>query len=196
MSQPTVSRALAPLVQAGQVQKVGAARSQRYVLPRTVRGVGREVPVMRVDEQGQASPFARLVPLARRCHLGGRGRRPEPAARRPALVSGRHAPTRLHGPHLCPCPPRAAAGHRPAPLERRRRAARPGPVWRRPAWQPGGGRGGVSALSHPAPARLARRVARRLPAHWPSRPCRARCRGSSAGGEQPKFCTAPAAGAM
>ena len=33
-SQPTVSRALAPLIQAGQVQKVGAARSQRYVLPR------------------------------------------------------------------------------------------------------------------------------------------------------------------
>ena len=44
-SQPTVSRALAPLIQAGQVQKVGAARSQRYVLPRAVPGVGREVPL-------------------------------------------------------------------------------------------------------------------------------------------------------
>ena len=63
VSQPTVSRALAPLVQTGQVQKVGAARSQRYVLPRTVPGVGREVPVMRVNERGQASPFASLVPL-------------------------------------------------------------------------------------------------------------------------------------
>lgn len=63
VSQPTVSRALAPLLQSGQVQKVGAARSQRYVLPRTVAGVGREVPVMRVDAQGRASPFARLVPL-------------------------------------------------------------------------------------------------------------------------------------
>ena len=63
VSQSTVSRALAPLVQAGQVQKVGAARSQRYVLPRTVPGVGREVPVMRVNEHGQASPFASLVPL-------------------------------------------------------------------------------------------------------------------------------------
>ena len=63
VSQPTVSRALAPLIQAGQVQKVGAARSQRYVLPRTVAGVGREVPVMRVDAQGRPSPFARLVPL-------------------------------------------------------------------------------------------------------------------------------------
>ncbi|MDP3650795.1 MAG: type II toxin-antitoxin system HipA family toxin YjjJ [Rhodoferax sp.] len=62
-SQPTVSRALAPLIQSGQVQKVGAARSQRYVLPRTVPGVGREVPVMRVDARGQATPFARMVPL-------------------------------------------------------------------------------------------------------------------------------------
>ena len=63
VSQPTVSRALAPLIQSGQVQKVGAARSQRYVLPRTVPGVGREVPVMRVNAQGQATPFARMVPL-------------------------------------------------------------------------------------------------------------------------------------
>ncbi|MBT9512927.1 MAG: type II toxin-antitoxin system HipA family toxin YjjJ [Acidovorax sp.] len=63
VSQPTVSRALAPLIQAGQVQKVGAARSQRYVLPRTVPGVGNEVLVMHIDAQGHPSPFARLVPL-------------------------------------------------------------------------------------------------------------------------------------
>ncbi len=63
VSQPTVSRALAPLIQAGQVQKVGAARSQRYVLPRTVPGVGNEVRVMRIDAQGRPAPFARLVPL-------------------------------------------------------------------------------------------------------------------------------------
>ena len=63
-SQPTVSRALAPLIQSAQVQKVGAARSQRYVLPRSVAGIGREVPIMRVDAQGQPSPFARLLPLA------------------------------------------------------------------------------------------------------------------------------------
>ncbi|NMM20921.1 MAG: type II toxin-antitoxin system HipA family toxin YjjJ [Rhodoferax sp.] len=63
-SQPTVSRALAPLIQSGQVQKVGAARSQRYVLPRAIAGVGREVPIMRVNAHGQPSPFARLVPLA------------------------------------------------------------------------------------------------------------------------------------
>ena len=63
VSQPTVSRALAPLIQSGQVQKVGAARTQRYVLPRAVPGVGREVQVMRIDTQGLASPFARMVPL-------------------------------------------------------------------------------------------------------------------------------------
>ncbi|WP_296510180.1 type II toxin-antitoxin system HipA family toxin YjjJ [Rhodoferax sp.] len=64
VSQPTVSRALAPLIQAGEVQKVGAARKQRYVLPRTVRDVGRSVPVMRIDAQGQPGPFGRMVPLA------------------------------------------------------------------------------------------------------------------------------------
>jgi hypothetical protein len=64
VSQPTVSRALAPLIQSGQVQKVGAARKQRYVLPRTVRDVGRSVPVMRIDTSGKPSPFARMVPLA------------------------------------------------------------------------------------------------------------------------------------
>ena len=63
VSQPTVSRALAPLIQAGQVQKVGAARSQRYLLPRTVPGVGNEVLVMHIDPQGRPSPFARMVPL-------------------------------------------------------------------------------------------------------------------------------------
>ena len=63
VSQPTVSRALAPLIQSGQVQKVGAARSQRYVLPRTVSGVGRSVPIVRIDAQGRASAFGQLVPL-------------------------------------------------------------------------------------------------------------------------------------
>lgn len=64
VSQPTVSRALAPLILSGEVQKVGAARKQRYVLPRTVRDVGRTVPVMRIGAHGRPSPFARMVPLA------------------------------------------------------------------------------------------------------------------------------------
>ena len=64
VSQPTVSRALAPLIRSGQVQKVGAARSQRYVLARQVPGVGSTVPVMCVDTQGRPAPFARMVALA------------------------------------------------------------------------------------------------------------------------------------
>jgi hypothetical protein len=63
VSQPTISRAMASLIQSGQVQKVGAARSQRYVLPRNVVGAGCEVPIMRIDSQGQPTPFARMVPL-------------------------------------------------------------------------------------------------------------------------------------
>ena len=63
VSQPTVSRALTPLIQSGQVLKVGAARQQRYVVPRTVAGVGQVVPVMRVDAHGQPAPFARMVLL-------------------------------------------------------------------------------------------------------------------------------------
>ena len=63
VSQPTVSRALAPLIQSGEVRKVGAARSQRYIVPRVVAGVGREVLVMRVDATGRAAPFGRMVPL-------------------------------------------------------------------------------------------------------------------------------------
>jgi hypothetical protein len=64
VSQPTVSRLLAPLVRNGQVLKVGAARSQRYLLPRHVDGVGSSVPIRELDEQGHSRPFVTLVPLA------------------------------------------------------------------------------------------------------------------------------------
>ena len=63
VSQPTVSRALAPLVRAGRVRKVGAARSQRYLLPRVVAGVGADIPLLRVDTAGVPAPFGRMVPL-------------------------------------------------------------------------------------------------------------------------------------
>ncbi len=63
-SQPTVSRALAPLLHTGRVRKVGAARSQRYVLPRAVPGVGAPLPIVRIDARGQPSPFGQLTPLA------------------------------------------------------------------------------------------------------------------------------------
>ena len=63
VSQPTVSRALAPLVRAGRVRKVGAARSQRYLLPRAVAGVGYDIPLLRVNTAGVPAPFGRMVPL-------------------------------------------------------------------------------------------------------------------------------------
>ncbi|MGE0100496.1 MAG: type II toxin-antitoxin system HipA family toxin YjjJ [Hydrogenophaga sp.] len=63
VSQPTVSRALAPLLRSGQVLRAGAARSRRYLLPRPIEGVGNEVPMMRVDALGRASAFGRMVPL-------------------------------------------------------------------------------------------------------------------------------------
>ncbi|MDP3190283.1 type II toxin-antitoxin system HipA family toxin YjjJ [Rhodoferax sp.] len=63
VSQPTVSRWLVPLLRSGQVLKAGAARSQRYLLPRPVEGVGSVVPMMRVDAEGRATAFGRMVPL-------------------------------------------------------------------------------------------------------------------------------------
>ncbi len=63
ISQPTVSRALAPLIQSGEVRALGAARSRRYLLPRNIEDVGREIPVMRVDAQGAVTSFGRMVPL-------------------------------------------------------------------------------------------------------------------------------------
>jgi hypothetical protein len=63
VSQPTVSRALAPLLRNASVQKIGAARSQMYVAPRHVERVGAEVPVVKVDAGGDASAFGRIVPL-------------------------------------------------------------------------------------------------------------------------------------
>lgn len=67
VSQSTISRALSPLVHTGQVHKVGNARHQRYVLARSVRDVGSTIPVMRIDHQGRITPFARLTPLANGC---------------------------------------------------------------------------------------------------------------------------------
>ena len=63
VSQPTMSRALAPLIAAGTVRKVGAARAQRYVLPRHIAGVGCALPVMRMDTKGRVSPFAHMTLL-------------------------------------------------------------------------------------------------------------------------------------
>lgn len=63
VSQPTVSRALAPLIRSAEILKVGAARSQMYIVPRHVERVGTEVPVTRIDAAGNPVPFGRIVPL-------------------------------------------------------------------------------------------------------------------------------------
>ena len=63
LSQPTVSRALSALVKQGRLLKVGAARSQQYLLPRHIEGVGSQIGMVRVDTQGRVGPFARMVAL-------------------------------------------------------------------------------------------------------------------------------------
>jgi hypothetical protein len=64
-SQATVSRALAPLLKAGTVLRVGAARNQAYVMPRQVPGIASPiVPVMKVDAEGAVSRFGTLIPAA------------------------------------------------------------------------------------------------------------------------------------
>ena len=64
VSQPTVSRALAPALAAGHIARVGAGRSQRYLLPRTVEGVGNQVLIHAVQASGALVPFGTLYPLS------------------------------------------------------------------------------------------------------------------------------------
>ncbi|MDR3004699.1 MAG: type II toxin-antitoxin system HipA family toxin YjjJ [Acidovorax sp.] len=64
VSQPTMSRALTALVQAGQVCKLGAARQQHYGLPRMIAGVGQRIPVTMVDGQGGLQFWGVLHALA------------------------------------------------------------------------------------------------------------------------------------
>lgn len=64
VSQPTLSRLLAPLVASGQVVAVGAARARRYLLPREVDGVGLQVPIHAVAADGTLHAFGTLYPLA------------------------------------------------------------------------------------------------------------------------------------
>ena len=61
VSQSTVSRLLAPLLASGQVVKVGAARAQRYLLPRDVPGVGRHVLIHQVHPGASCKPLARFI---------------------------------------------------------------------------------------------------------------------------------------
>lgn len=60
ISQPTVSRALAEL--GDDLVRIGAARSIRYALRDTVRGLP-DIPIYRVDAEGRISPLGTLVPV-------------------------------------------------------------------------------------------------------------------------------------
>lgn len=63
VSQPTASRALAALVQSGDVVKLGQGRNQHYGLPRRVPGVGQHIPVTAVDTAGALQPLGSLYAL-------------------------------------------------------------------------------------------------------------------------------------
>lgn len=63
VSQPTASRALAALVQSGEVVKLGQGRSQHYGLPRYVAGVGQQIPVTTVDAAGHVQAAGTLHAL-------------------------------------------------------------------------------------------------------------------------------------
>ncbi len=64
ISQPSASRLLAPLLADGTVVAVGSARARRYLLPREVSGVGRQVPIHAVQPGGAVQFFGTLYPLA------------------------------------------------------------------------------------------------------------------------------------
>lgn len=64
VSQATMSRALAPLLQSGEVHKVGRGPAQAYVMPRQVAGVGTPLAVVKVSASGQTSLFATLTPVS------------------------------------------------------------------------------------------------------------------------------------
>lgn len=67
ISQPTASRALAALVQSGQVVKLGQGRNQHYGVPRHVQGVGQQIPVTEVAQDGRVHHMGTLHAL----HGGG-----------------------------------------------------------------------------------------------------------------------------
>lgn len=64
ISQPTASRLLAPLLADGSLVAVGSARARRYLMPRDVPGVGRQVPIHSVQPDGSVQFFGKLYPLA------------------------------------------------------------------------------------------------------------------------------------
>ncbi len=65
LSQASVSRALAPLLQTGEVLRVGRGPRQAYVIPRVIAGMETApVPVMAVGRDGTVAPFGTLVAVS------------------------------------------------------------------------------------------------------------------------------------
>ncbi|GIK74477.1 MAG: transcriptional regulator [Chloroflexota bacterium] len=81
ISQPTFSRLA--LRAAGQIAVLGRGRSTRYSLPRNVRGLGSEFPVLEIDANGNASQITRLRPIE-----GGRWWGRDPITREERLFGG------------------------------------------------------------------------------------------------------------
>ena len=67
ISQPTASRALAALVAGGDVVKLGQGRNQHYAVPRHVPDVGSHIPVTAVTPEGHVQAWGSLHAL----HGGG-----------------------------------------------------------------------------------------------------------------------------
>lgn len=65
ISQPILSRAMQALRREGRVITIGAARSTRYGLLRTLAGAGSTWPVFQVDARGEIHELGRLHALAR-----------------------------------------------------------------------------------------------------------------------------------
>lgn len=65
ISQPVLSRAMQALQREGRVIRIGAARSVKYGLLRTVPGAGSKWPLFQVDEQGAIHELGHLHALAR-----------------------------------------------------------------------------------------------------------------------------------
>lgn len=63
VSQPTVHRALTALLRSGQILEIGAARARQYAYPRQIAGVDAVIPLTQVSGAGKVSEFGRLVPL-------------------------------------------------------------------------------------------------------------------------------------
>lgn len=186
ISQPTVSRAIAEL--GDDIVRIGAARSIRYALRDTVRGLP-DIPIHRVDAEGRMSPLGTLVPV-----------RPE------GFVMHRIDGTTLHSDGL----PWWLTDMRPQGFLGRAHAARHGPALGLPArltdWSDTHALRALLAyghdmvgnllvgnaardrfLSQPLPEPIAENDRAERFAHLATEATQGDAPGSSAGGEQPKF---------